>query len=1188
MTATNRLGVVLLTASLILGALTLLLPASSGESQAFLPSVRVDGGPNGEASLPSCVALNNSAWVFWQDGRNGDFDIWCANSTDGGQTFFTPVRVDDTDRNSNPGDGGSEQKNPCAVIDDLGNLYVAWEDNRNGDWDIYFSKSADLGGTWSTNIRVDDGGTYGQHHPRMTLDDSDTLFVVWDDERGSSVQTQTNIYFIKSSDRGQNFDVPSIQVDDAGPGVLNQKFPDVAVDQEGNIYVAWEDDRVGDMDIYSSVSTDGGLSFETNVLVSDDAQDFMQSAPRMVAIGSKPYVVWSDGRNANNDIYYSYSNDYGLTYAANARIDHAAGSVDAMNPDVAVGSDNTMYVFWTDNRNSSQDIFMSWSHDLTTFFPDQQASDPGLLTVQSFPSVAIDKYGKLYCAYQDNRNGDYDIYVATSISGGMPGAAPSLSLGWVNPTIGDSDQQFFFRITYTDPDNDPPALGYPKVFIEYDKGKWEAYPASPFNMTHQTYPLQDYQYTNGEIYNLGIVLNKEYKYRYYFEGKAIKGNTTIVRSEQYYGPVVDTTPVAFGNFSPSSSKWQGSIVVPCRIEVRDINGSGVDGSTVQYAISTEGPEDGKFSRWYSSTSSDDNETVIFEKNITFVNGTQNNIKFRAKDVMENGFDADGYQESEIYQIKIDTEAPHYSYEYPTSVMVFDSHKDRQCTIEVDDRGGVGINFSSVRYAVKTTDQASFGIWYDVSASNITELEANNQSIKCQIVTDLANGTENYIMWKAADLLGNVLQSKAYRVIVDEVVLPPDNYPPSPPTLLMPSAVNDLAPHLHWLGASDKDGDTLYYYVQMGAASGQGNVLPWTFTGANAFYDAPASLNLTYGKYYVQIKSNDTKLNSTVFESVVELSLTANHPPSPPNSISPNITGNRMPRINWTGATDADNDTLIYYLQVGKTPWGNETLSWSSTGTKTHYDIITYLPATVYYIQVQACDGRSFSRIFQSTMEVGYFSLDVSVYDKITVLSGKSTSTIINVTNKGAKQDDITISLQGAVLSDKNVTVTLEKTLVTLDPDQYTSVKLEVSAVANATSETYNITIVVTSKDGSTRDMVETNIIVYNPTPPDDDTDDDVDPPDDDVNPDDDVDSQVYKYGFYIFALIIVIVVAVVTYIARMWYLKRQENEEDFNKPVEDHKYEDKKEDLDGKMDDEFDEVDVTEDEAPTPKGKRPR
>jgi hypothetical protein len=64
--------------------------------------------------------------------------------------FESNVRVDDT------GGGTSEQSYCDMAFFPPSNVYVVWMDDRNGDYDIYFSKSTDGGKTYGANVRVDD------------------------------------------------------------------------------------------------------------------------------------------------------------------------------------------------------------------------------------------------------------------------------------------------------------------------------------------------------------------------------------------------------------------------------------------------------------------------------------------------------------------------------------------------------------------------------------------------------------------------------------------------------------------------------------------------------------------------------------------------------------------------------------------------------------------------------------------------------------------------------------------------------------------------------------------------------------------------------------------------------------------------------------------------------------------------
>jgi Secretion system C-terminal sorting domain len=97
-------------------------------------------------------AYRGHIYINWADQRNGvsNTDIWVIKSTDGGNTWGSPIRVNDDASNR-------QQFLSWMTVDQTnGYLYVVFYDRRNytdNQTDVYVARSVDGGATW-TNFKV--------------------------------------------------------------------------------------------------------------------------------------------------------------------------------------------------------------------------------------------------------------------------------------------------------------------------------------------------------------------------------------------------------------------------------------------------------------------------------------------------------------------------------------------------------------------------------------------------------------------------------------------------------------------------------------------------------------------------------------------------------------------------------------------------------------------------------------------------------------------------------------------------------------------------------------------------------------------------------------------------------------------------------------------------------------------------
>ncbi len=244
---------------------------------------------------------------YYALGDLGDVSVVC--SKDNGQTFGPAVRVDDT----NDTLLAVQSFSSITVDSSTGNVYVAFEDSRNTSKDIYLAKSTDDGQTFSQNVLVNTDTTNDQEEPDVKVDYSGNIYVIWKDWRADTSETQApylnNMYLAKSTDEGSSF-LPDIKVSDE---FLDAEYsynfpPRLAIDKLNYVHAVWFDHRTGNANCFYDISTDGGQTFGTDVMVNDNVDTVSHVVPRIaVDDENNVYIVWMDNRNGNSkyDIFFS-------------------------------------------------------------------------------------------------------------------------------------------------------------------------------------------------------------------------------------------------------------------------------------------------------------------------------------------------------------------------------------------------------------------------------------------------------------------------------------------------------------------------------------------------------------------------------------------------------------------------------------------------------------------------------------------------------------------------------------------------------------------------------------------------------------------------------------------------------------------------------------------------------------------
>jgi hypothetical protein len=208
----------------------------------FSPSAELVAG-SGTSGQTGVSLTSNGDRVFaaFLDNVSGTPHPYLSISKDGGKTFLSPVRIDDTGNSTALQNGLSVAPMPG------GGVVIAWEDSRNGNWDIYATLVSADGNRLSPNIRVDDDTSREyQRGASVASDPLGNVYVVWEDDR----DLKFAIRFAYLEAKRTRF---STSIEVAAPGSNDmQRRPSVISTQPGRVFVIWQDDKSGTYDVYAS------------------------------------------------------------------------------------------------------------------------------------------------------------------------------------------------------------------------------------------------------------------------------------------------------------------------------------------------------------------------------------------------------------------------------------------------------------------------------------------------------------------------------------------------------------------------------------------------------------------------------------------------------------------------------------------------------------------------------------------------------------------------------------------------------------------------------------------------------------------------------------------------------------------------------------------------------------------------
>ena len=267
------------------------------------------------------IAGIGQAAMAWVDDRNGNLDIYgqriSADHENGtiNTLWSTPEEGGKAICNVEGDQNYAKITYASGCCDTEGVTAVTWQDNRNGNFDIYMQYLLEDGTAYFQDhlqgLPLTEGLSSNQTKPRVKADESGAYVIWYSDQNldtGSDIYAQKIIASQTDPVQWESNGYPICTAPDAQTGAR------LSVSGNGGAYFTWQDDRFsGDQaDVYiQHISSDNQITMPENGLIVSNASLIQKSPVVRKTNDGSAFVVWEDGRKGSGSIYIQHLDSQG-------------------------------------------------------------------------------------------------------------------------------------------------------------------------------------------------------------------------------------------------------------------------------------------------------------------------------------------------------------------------------------------------------------------------------------------------------------------------------------------------------------------------------------------------------------------------------------------------------------------------------------------------------------------------------------------------------------------------------------------------------------------------------------------------------------------------------------------------------------------------------------------------------------
>lgn len=296
--------------------------------------------------------------VVWEDDRTGHPEIWMKQKISGQWLAATCLTCDEFE-SARPG------------LDHTGQ-HLVWEETKDGNREIYYRRLP-VNEPWEAEFRISNDAMESSHasvaspHSLHSPSDPALRVVAWQDDRDGNWEIYAR-YGTSFSGWGPEERVSS---DDA-----SSRFPSAAVEDDAfcgdavfiSQWVAWQDDRDGNDEIYFAEGENGSWNLPSRVTNTALPSRHPSVGKTYVpfsgglaqGICGRPSLVWEEGASGVSGTILYQDATAGPAIISDAGADPSHASFAAFHERTLPGIvEGALAVVWTDERDGNQEIYFA-------------------------------------------------------------------------------------------------------------------------------------------------------------------------------------------------------------------------------------------------------------------------------------------------------------------------------------------------------------------------------------------------------------------------------------------------------------------------------------------------------------------------------------------------------------------------------------------------------------------------------------------------------------------------------------------------------------------------------------------------------------------------------------------------------------------------------------------------------------